>query len=213
MAIPASDRPLEALRDEVVDRLVVGYGDGRLSLEAFQRRLDDAYDADRHDALSALVADLGDPVGAAPTDRPRQPAQAPDEDGISENLVAVFGGCERKGQWAVPSDLHVITVFGGAELDFSEATFTSATTRIRVLCLFGGVDIRVPEGVRVTVNAVAIFGAAGSRAPACDDPAAPRLVVEGLVMFGAAEAKLKRPSKQGALERAARLRGRMERPR
>jgi len=213
MAIPASDRPLEALRDEVVDRLVLSYGHGQLSLEAFQRRLDQAYDADRQEILSALVEDLHDPADGKSADRQRQPeAPLPDADsGRSESLVAVFGGCERKGPWQVPASLRVLTLFGGTELDFSEAVFTSRTTRLRLLCLFGGVDIRVPEGVRVTMNAVAVFGAAGSRAPACDDPEAPRLLVEGLVMFGAAEAKLRRPSRQGALERAARLRARTQR--
>jgi hypothetical protein len=78
-----------------------------------------------------------------------------------------------------------------------------------VFCLFGGVDVRVPEGVRSAVNAVAIFGGVDDRAPSCPDPDAPQLIVEGLVLFGGADVRLKRPRKERALELADRFRARI----
>jgi hypothetical protein len=210
MAIAPSDRPLDTLRDEVVDKLIVSYGHGRLSLEAFQRRLDEAFETDGHDALIALVEDLELPVDNRLIEqkqavRPRL-QQDHDDDHDVESIIAVFGGSDRSGPWRVPAKLRVITVFGGSDIDLSQATFTSHTTRIDLLCLFGGVDIKVPEGLHTTMKAVTIFGGAGNKAPACTDSDAPRLVVDGLVMFGGADVKLKRTVKERALELANRFR-------
>jgi hypothetical protein len=213
MAIAPSDRPIDALRDEVVDTLIVNYGHGRLSLDAFQRRLDEAFDADRHDALLALVDDLELPVDEHFIEQKQAslpPSDDDDEDDDVESLVAVFGGSDRKGPWTVPAALRVIIVFGGADIDFSQARFTRRTTRVKVFCLFGGVDIRVPEGVRVTMKTIAIFGGADNKAPPCADRDAPHLVVDGLVMFGGADVKLKRSVKERALELAGRFRAWLE---
>jgi hypothetical protein len=212
MGIAPADRPLDTLRDEVVDRLIVNVGHGQLSLEAFQRRLDDAFDADRHDTLMALVEDLEMPVDGHFSEQKQAslPPLQDDEVGDVESIVAVFGGSSRKGPWRVPAKLRVVTMFGGADIDLSQATFTSHTTRIKVLCLFGGVDIKVPERMHATMKAIAIFGGADNKAPACADREAPRLIVEGLVMFGGADVKPKRSAKARALELAARFRTWME---
>ena len=58
MPVPPQDRPLDAVREETIDRLIVNYGHGKLSLEAFERRLDQALDAKSADALVALTNDL-----------------------------------------------------------------------------------------------------------------------------------------------------------
>ena len=55
MPVAPQDRPLASLREETIDRLIVNYGHGKLSLEAFERRLDQALDAQTHDRLLALT--------------------------------------------------------------------------------------------------------------------------------------------------------------
>jgi uncharacterized Zn finger protein len=52
-----SRQVLEALREETIDRLVMNYGHGKLSMEAFQRRLDEAYDAKDQATLAELTAE------------------------------------------------------------------------------------------------------------------------------------------------------------
>jgi hypothetical protein len=217
MAVSAADRPLDALRDETVDQLIMNYGHGQLSLEAFQRRLDLAFEAEEHDALLKLVEDLELEVDAQYVERKRFEqshaalrqrgvrSEDADDDEV-EYVVDVFGGSNRTGQWRVPAELRVITVFGGSDIDFSEAIFTSPTTRIRMLCLFGGVDIYVPEGVNTTVKAFAIFGGIDNRTPSCPAQDAPRLVVEGLVMFGGADVKIRKSLKERVQALAERLR-------
>lgn len=218
MAVSTADRPLDTLREETVDQLITNYGHGQLSLEAFQRRLDLAFEAEEHDALLKLVDDLELKVDAQYVEQKRveqshvartsvrsEDADEDDDDEV-EYVVDVFGGSNRTGQWRVPAELRVITVFGGSDIDFSEATFTSPTTRIRMLCLFGGVDIYVPEGINTTVKAFAIFGGIDNRTPSCPDQDAPRLVVEGLVMFGGADVKIRKSLKERVQLLAERVR-------
>ena len=58
MPVVAQDRPINALREEAIDQLIMNYGHGKLSLEAFERRLDRALDAKSHDEILELTADL-----------------------------------------------------------------------------------------------------------------------------------------------------------
>ncbi|MFU8816149.1 MAG: LiaF domain-containing protein [Pseudomonadales bacterium] len=208
MAVTTADRPLDTVREETVDQLIMNYGHGHLSLEAFQRRLDLAFEAEEHDALVRLVGDLELQVDAEYVEQKKGEVRGrePAADGDVEYVVDVFGGSNRTGHWRVPAEVRVFTMFGGSDIDFSEAVFTSRTTRIKLLCLFGGVDIYVPEGVNTTVKAFAIFGGIDNRTPSCPDPDAPRLVVEGLVMFGGADVKIRKSLKERAQALAERLR-------
>jgi len=45
MSVAPQDRPIDALREETVDQLIMNYGHGKLSRAAFERRLDEALDA------------------------------------------------------------------------------------------------------------------------------------------------------------------------
>jgi hypothetical protein len=218
MPVIPQDKPLDALREETVDQLIMNYGHGTLSLEAFQRRLDAAFDATEHQALQSLTRDLDLQVDSAyvakkreslelhPDHRLRANDDADEDVDDVEHIVHIFGGGDRSGDWTVPGELRVITIFGGTDIDLTDARFTSSNTRIRLLCLFGGVDIYVPEGVNTTVNAFCIFGGIDNKAPNSSDPRAPKLEVDGLVMFGGADVKLKKTVKERMLEFADGLR-------
>jgi len=149
MTVIAQDKPLDALREETIDRLIMNYGHGVLSLEAFQRRLDEAFDAAEHQTLQNLTADLDLQVDSAYVEKKREslelhPERRLDTDSVEaddvEHIVYIFGGGDRGGNWAVPGELRVITIFGGAD----------------------------------------------NKAPNSSNPWAPRLAVDGLVMFGKA---------------------------
>lgn len=198
MPIPSEDRPISALRSETVDRLIMNYGHGRLSLDAFERRLDEALDAQSHEALAPLTADLDlEPdtdyidrkraeLGmAAESDRPVAARQA-------ERMVNVFSGTHRRGIWTAPETIHMFNVFGGCELDFSQATFSSREVRIKMHCVFGGAKVLVSEDIDVVSEAICIFGGVDNRGPCTGDPDARRIVIEGLLLFGGARVRVKR---------------------
>jgi hypothetical protein len=67
---------------------------------------------------------------------------------------------------------------------------------VKVFCLFGGIDIFVPENVKVVSKAFCIFGGIDNKAPSTDYIDAPKIYVEGLVLFGALDIKLKRTLKE-----------------
>jgi hypothetical protein len=213
MPVTPQDRPLESLRDDTVDQLIMNYGHGHLSLEAFQRRLDQAFEATSHDALVALTADLDLEVDASYVERKKAEFEngsgrrddVEDEDDV-EWIVDVFSGSDRGGAWEVPQELRVIDVFGGTDIDMSDARFTSRVTRIRLFCLFGGVNIYVPEGVSTTVKAFSIFGGFTNKAPSIARPEGPRLIIEGLIIFGGGDVKVRRSLRERALEFADSLR-------
>jgi hypothetical protein len=195
MAIPPKDRPLGALREETIDLLVVNYGHGRLSLEAFQRRLDQAMEATDQETLAALSADLDVQVDERYLERKHEelrPRLEPGDGEDTQHIISIVGGNGRSGAWKVPRELRLVTILGGTDLDFTDARFTHATTKIKVFCLFGGVEIGVPEGVNTTVNAACLLGGVEDKSPGTSDPDAPRLVIEGFVMFGGLDVKVRK---------------------
>jgi hypothetical protein len=212
MPVTPNDRPIETLREETVDQLIMNYGHGKLSREAFERRLDEALDTKSHDKLLELTRDLDlqvdrqfaqqkkaelgirvEPVPAGGTEEP-------------EYMVNVFGGTTRKGTWHVPRMIRIVNVFGATDLDFTNATFSAQTTYITTFCLFGGIDVRVREGLRTVSRAVCIFGGVDNRGPSTSDANAPVIVVEGFVLFGGIDIKLKKTPKQHLQEFANQLR-------
>ncbi len=204
MPVTPEDRPLDALREDTIDQLVMNYGHGHLSLEAFQRRLDQAYDAGDHAGLAVLTADLQTEVDAGYVALKREqlgfspdPAEPARE---VDYLVNVLGGSERSGEWTAAGQIRVVDVLGGAKLDFSAARFSTATVRVRVVCLLGGVEILVPEGVAVTLRAANILGGVHNRASARQDPGAPRIVIDGLVLLGGLHVKVKRSVRERVLQ-------------
>jgi hypothetical protein len=100
----------------------------------------------------------------------------------------------------------MINIFGGSELDFTDARFTADTTYITVFCLFGGVNLRVRDGMRTISKTVCIFGGVDNRSGVTADPNAPLLVVEGLCLFGGVDIRVKKTPKQRLTEFADALR-------
>jgi hypothetical protein len=209
MPVVPQDRPINVLREETIDQLIVNYGHGELSLAAFERRLDEALDTQSHDRLLELTKDLDLRVDKQYAEQKRaelgirvDSGDGREDAGEVEHIINIFGGSNRGGQWDVPSRIRLLCLFGGADLDFSEARFTSQTTRITMLCVFGRVDVRVREGVRTVSKAVCIFGGVDNRGPSTADRDAPTIVLQGLVLFGGADIKIKKTAKERWLELA-----------
>jgi hypothetical protein len=212
MPVTPSDRPIEALREETVDQLIMNYGHGKLSREAFERRLDEALETKAPERLLELTKDLDLKTDRQFTTQKKaelgirvDPTAA---ERVDENdyIINVFAGNNRRGAWDVPRAIRMINIFGGAELDFTDARFTADTTYITVFCLFGGVNLRVRDGMRTISKTVCVFGGVDNRSGATADPNAPLLVVEGLCLFGGVDIRVKKTPKQRLTEFADALR-------
>jgi hypothetical protein len=203
MPVPPQDRPIASVREETIDRLIVNYGHGKLSLEAFERRLDQALDAKSADMLLALTSDFELDVDKQYAQQKRAefgvPApQAPQ--GSHERRVSfmihIFGGGNRGGAWTVPPQIWMLNLFGGGDVDFSHARFSSPVTHVRMLTLFGGAQFYVNETMNTVSNVFCIFGGMDNRGPSSSDPNAPTVVIEGLCLFGGAGIKVKKTLKE-----------------
>ncbi|MGP4025098.1 DUF1707 SHOCT-like domain-containing protein [Actinomadura sp. 3N407] len=178
-------RASDADRDQVADRLREALAEGRITPEEHAERIDVVYNAKTYAELEPVLSDL--PAARAPRPRVdlRKDEQVPAPPAPqSPNLVAIFGGAERKGRWLVEPTTNVSCVFGGVDVDFRQAVLSRGEVTVNVTCVFGGVNLVVPPGVRVVGSNVAIFG--GNDLPEDDttDPDAPVIRLTGLVLFG-----------------------------
>lgn len=170
-AVRASD----AEREQTVARLRDATAEGRLTLDEFSQRVEEAYAAKTHDTLDSLTADLPSSIVAAPASR-RKPRSF---------TISIFGGIDRKGRWRLARRHWVVSMFGGSDLDLREASLEGGEATISIVDLFGGTDLYVPDGIEVDFNGFGLFGGAsehGGDVP--PRPGAPLLRVRAFSMFG-----------------------------
>ena len=206
---PEHIRASDADRDKVAERLREALAEGRLTPVEHEERLDTLYRAKTMGELSPIVSDLpaagNDPFGPAFDGRPgtdgmeilgQEARDLVGQSKGSENMVAIFGGCERKGRWLVEPRTNVSVLCGGVDLDLREAVLSRREVTIQVAVVLGGVDITVPRGVRVINNTSGILG--GTELHGTDqvtEPNAPVIRLTGTCMLGGISVKAKKPRK------------------
>ena len=174
-------------RDHVIALLTAAQAEGRLTAAERDQRIAAARTAATFDDLVPLTRDLVSPTGPA-----ARPVLTYDESHGSEEadqIVAIFGGATRKHRWKVRRNTSILAMFGGVELDLTEATFEAHELTFNVFCLFGGVEVTVPPGTDVDSSVIAVFGGTEVRKLAPPDGVAPRIVVKGFCGFGGVEVR------------------------
>ncbi|MEU0201883.1 MULTISPECIES: DUF1707 domain-containing protein [unclassified Streptomyces] len=115
-------RASHADRDRVVDVLRIAAGDGLLTADELDERLETALSARTLKELAPLTADLPPALAAAG-------AEAKDVVRIEQ---VHSGPIERVGRWVVPRRLELAVTYCKVTLDFTEAVITHDTLRIDV---------------------------------------------------------------------------------
>lgn len=110
------------------------------------------------------------------------------------NEAVVFGGLERRMTSQDFQGGDVTAIFGGVELDLTEANMVANEATLAITAIFGGVEVRVPPTWQVAYRGAPIFGGVEdkTRTARVDDPANPSpktLVITGAVIFGGLEIK------------------------
>tara|TARA_Y100001960_G_scaffold52393_2_gene53445 strand:- start:8544 stop:8882 length:339 start_codon:yes stop_codon:yes gene_type:complete len=85
---------------------------------------------------------------------------------------------------------------GGTDIDFTDAEFRAQNITVKVLCVMGGVDIKVPENVNVVTKAFCVMGGLDNNTPSIADRQAPTITVEGFVLMGGVDIDIKRTMKE-----------------
>jgi hypothetical protein len=142
---PPGLRASHADRDRVVDVLRIAAGDGLLTAEELDERLELALSARTLGDLAPLTADLP-PVSATGA-----VTGAEVKDVVRIEQVH-SGAIERSGRWVVPRRLELAVYWCDVTLDFTDAVITQDTLRIDVDMAGKTLTLVTPPGVVVDTD-------------------------------------------------------------
>jgi hypothetical protein len=166
-------------RDRVVELLRVSAGDGRLTAEELDQRLELAMTARTYGELARLVADLPAEGSAV------SPAVAP----RAKDVVRIdtrSGHVRRVDRWVVPNRMEVKVTSGHVLLDFTQAVITQPSLKLDIDVRSGHVRLLTKPGIVVDADDVAIrSGHVRVKAPwGSEVPVQLRIEVSGKVGSG-----------------------------
>ena len=185
-------------RDQVAEALRVAAGDGRLSSDELDERLERALTARTYDDLAVLVADLP----AAGNALARGVASAPPKELVKIHVTS--GHSQRVGRWTVPARMDLKARSGHIKLDFTEAVITQPTLHIDAEVSSGHIVLVTRPGIAVDMDDVSVrSGQVKVRAPWGDGvPVSLRITVAGKCGSGHIHARPPRRSFWQWLRRA-----------
>jgi hypothetical protein len=180
----------EADRADAMALLEAARTHGYLTPDEYEHRALAVQSAANRDDLRPVTRDLANvtqsPVtySQIPTSYPVSHPSGP----VRESLVKVgfFSGATLAGQWDTPQRLHCYATFGGVDIDFTDAVWTSDEIILDTYAVFGGVNVKVPAGVEVIDHTFAIFGATSVKRTT---PGVKRIILKGFALFGGVDVK------------------------
>jgi hypothetical protein len=166
-------------RDKVVELLRVSAGDGRLTAEELDERLERAMTARTYGELATLVADLPAAGSAAPG------APAPRVKEVVR-FDCGSGHTIKNGRWVVPQRMEARVASGHLKLDFTEAVITQPLLQLDAEVRSGHIILITKPGIVVETDDVTVrSGHVKVRAPwGPDVPEVLRIEVAGKVGSG-----------------------------
>jgi hypothetical protein len=210
---PQHLRASDADRERIAEKLREAAGDGRLTMDELDERLDAVYAAKTYAELAPITHDLPD-TGAgyvpAPSQSPSGDVRQYGGDPTSHTAIAILGGFSRKGDWVVPKTFNAFMLMGGGEIDMREARFSESEVSIHVVAIMGGCEITVPEDATVHVTGVGIMGAFEHSVAGAGSPGGPVIHVSGVALMGGVEVKRKPPKKAKREKLQSRRTGELE---
>jgi hypothetical protein len=168
-------------------------GNGRITLDELDERLDRVYSAKTYAELEPVTRDLpehappgpgGGPPGGVPGRARAFPAGRVGGTPGHPFLLAVMGTSSRRGRWVVPRRHTSVAMMGHVHLDLRDAQFAGPQITIRALALMGRVRVTVPEGVEVEVSGLELLGTVRRNASGPGLPGGPRVRIVGLALMG-----------------------------
>jgi hypothetical protein len=172
-------------RDAVIETLRVAAGDGRLTAEELDERLELAFNARTYGELAKLTADL--PVGTAMPAMP--PVSAAAANVTAKDVVRIdckSGHTTKDGRWVVPKRMEIKVTSGHVRLDLTEAVITQPSLDIEAEVRSGHLRIITRPGVAVDTDDVKVrSGHVQVRAPwGPDVPVTFQINLSGVVGSG-----------------------------
>ena len=168
-------------RDRVVELLRVSAGDGRLTAEELDERLEQAMTARTYGELAKVVADLPAAGSVASVPAPRAPRAKE-----VMRLDCGSGHTVKNGRWVVPQRMEARVSSGHVKLDFTEAVITQPVLQLDAEVRSGHIILITKPGIVVDTDDVVVrSGHVKIRAPwGHDVPEVLRIEVSGKVGSG-----------------------------
>ncbi|GAA2600893.1 hypothetical protein GCM10010304_56650 [Streptomyces roseoviolaceus] len=168
-------RASHADRDRIVDVLRVAAGDGRLTMEELDERLEAALSARTVGELAVLTTDLPEVVG--------ETVEVEDVVRIEQQGAST----RRDDAWVVPRRLEIRSSFGEVTLDFTGAVITQDTLHIDLEMGGGALKLVTRPGVVVDTGSLALNYSkikARRAGAAAEAPVVLRVRITGEISFG-----------------------------
>src|SRR5580700_9244435 len=147
---PPEVRASDADRDRVLDLLRTAAGDGRLTADEFEERMEAALSARTLGELAVLTADLSNPGTGLATGR----GTARVEEVI--RIDQKGGSVQRTGQWLVPRRLELRSSWSDVTLDFTEAVIVEDTLLVEMNMRGGALVMVTRPGVVVDAGSLTV---------------------------------------------------------
>lgn len=120
---------------------------------------------------------------------PAAAAPGSDASGDTVSGVAIFGSAVRRSNSSNFRGGDWTAVFGGAELDLTEARTAPQGAVLDFFVMFGGAEIRVPTSFKVVSEVTPILGGFEDKTRFTGGEATSELRIRGTVLFGGIEVK------------------------
>jgi hypothetical protein len=141
---PVEIRASDAEREQTGELLREATVEGRLTLDEYSERFTLAQRARTRGELEAIAHDL-----------PRMSSMARQRP--TSKISAVLSGVERTGSWQLAPTTEISSIVGGCKLDLRYATISSGITTLDARIFCGNLELIVPEGVEVEIEATMIL--------------------------------------------------------
>lgn len=180
----------EADRADAMALLEAARTHGYLDADEYEHRSLAVRSAANRDDLTPVTRDL-----ANVTQSPATYSQLPTYNVVARPVtttqdtivkVGFFSGATLAGKWDTPAQLQCYAAFGGVDIDFTDAVWTSDEIILDTYAVFGGVNVKVPAGVEVIDHTFAIFGGTSVKRTT---PGTRRIIVKGFALFGGIDVK------------------------
>lgn len=84
-----------------------------------------------------------------------------------------------------------MAIMAGGEIDLRDARFAERVVTIHAVAIMGGIGIIVPDDAEVHVTGIGVMGAFEHGPTGAGQPGAPKIVINGLALWGAVDVKRK----------------------
>ena len=137
-------------RERAAEIIRIAAGDGRLTADELDQRLEAALTARTTSELTALTADL-----------PAVPGQPGGLTAQPKDLVTIDcmgGNASRVGDWVVPRRMEIHATGGSVKLDFTDAVITGPTLSIDATVRGGNLTVVTRPGLEIDADGVKMVG-------------------------------------------------------